>query len=106
MDGSASFSAILLDTNGSLYGTTVAGGTSEKGTVFKLATDDSLSSIYPFNGTDGAFPYGSLVSGGNGFSYGSRCSGWQSFIPGSDFLASAAWKGRTPLPMINRPSNL
>ena len=54
------------------YGTTVAGGTNGGyGTVFKINTNGTLTSLYSFNGgTNGAYPEVGLVQGGDGYFYG------------------------------------
>ena len=53
-----------------LYGTTAYGGVHDQGTVFRLASDGSLKSIYSFtNGPDGRSP-SSLTLGADGHFYG------------------------------------
>jgi uncharacterized repeat protein (TIGR03803 family) len=58
--------AALLSSGGSLYGTTLVGGTGGQGTVFKLnpatGTEAVLHSFIP--GTDGENPSGSLIARG------------------------------------------
>lgn len=54
--------APLIDVDGSLYGTTYQGGTSNLGTVFSLDTRGVETVLHSFNGQpDGALPYGGLV---------------------------------------------
>jgi uncharacterized repeat protein (TIGR03803 family) len=54
------------DKDGNLYGTTASGGTGY-GTVFKLAPDETLTTLYTFtDGSDGGAPFGDLsLSHGN-----------------------------------------
>jgi uncharacterized repeat protein (TIGR03803 family) len=67
-------------TDGSLYGTTQYGGTTNYnaqtgtygyGTVFKIRTNGTLTSLYSFTGTnDGANPHAGLAQGSDGSFYG------------------------------------
>ncbi len=65
--------AVVQGGDGNLYGTTDYGGTNANGsygTVFKLSTNGTLTSLYSFNGTnDGGGPDG-LVQGSDGNFYG------------------------------------
>lgn len=68
-------SASLIDVNGTLYGTTYAGGAKDEGTVFKLSSSGSESVLHSFmNGKDGALPLASLLSF-NGVLYGTTVDG-------------------------------
>jgi uncharacterized repeat protein (TIGR03803 family) len=64
-DGASPFAGLLATSSGMLFGTTIGGGSSSSGTVFKLAPNGSTyveSVVYGFkNGTDGAYPYASLI---------------------------------------------
>jgi uncharacterized repeat protein (TIGR03803 family) len=52
----------LIDVNGTLYGTTDAGGASNDGTVFSLDSSGSEKVLHSFSGApDGALPYGGLI---------------------------------------------
>jgi len=72
--------ADLIAMNGELYGTTSGGGDGCPGsvgcgTVFQVSTSGSESVLYALeNGSDGEFPYGSLV-GANGVLYGTTAFG-------------------------------
>jgi uncharacterized repeat protein (TIGR03803 family) len=73
-DGASPHSS-LLNVNGTLYGTTAAGGTSGKGTVFSITPSGSEKVIYNFaGGNDGASPYAGLVEL-NGTLYGTTLAG-------------------------------
>jgi uncharacterized repeat protein (TIGR03803 family) len=62
---------VIRDSAGNLYGTTLAGGTTIFGTVFKLDTSGKKTILYNFSGgTDGAEPHGALVMDSNGNLYG------------------------------------
>jgi uncharacterized repeat protein (TIGR03803 family) len=68
--------ALLKGADGALYGTTLNGGTSTTGTVFKLGEDGSgYSAVYEFSATDGYFPYATLIKGGDGALYGTTYYG-------------------------------
>jgi len=56
--------------DGNLYGTTDAGGTSAMGTVFKITTSGTLTTLHNFSGLDGQNPDGGLVLGTDGNFYG------------------------------------
>lgn len=56
--------------DGLLYGTTVAGGAFDQGTIFKTTLDGSLTNLFSFNGTNGAWPQSAPLLGPDGNSYG------------------------------------
>ena len=66
--------ALVQGSNGSLYGTTVDGGTNGWGTVFKITTSGVETVLYSFSdgnvGNDGALPYAALALGSDGNFYG------------------------------------
>jgi uncharacterized repeat protein (TIGR03803 family) len=67
---------LVQDAEGNVYGTTQFGGTYGQGTVFKLGRDGNETVLYSFNGgTDGAYPYASLVRDGEGNLYGTTNQG-------------------------------
>lgn len=69
-DGAYPFGWLMLATNGSIYGTTAAGGANGYGTVFKITNTGTFSTVHNFTGTDGAYPFGGLVQASNGNFYG------------------------------------
>ncbi len=66
---------LIIDKNGNLYGTTVNGGTNDIGSVFKLATNGTLTVLHSFNGTDGANPWSDLIMDNKGNLYGTTVEG-------------------------------
>ena len=69
--GSDPEGGLVLATDGSLYGTTMAGGLYGLGTIFKInPTGFPLQTLHSFNGTDGARPLYSLIQASDGFLYG------------------------------------
>jgi uncharacterized repeat protein (TIGR03803 family) len=81
-DGDSPNSALIMDRDGNLYGTTIAGGSSACGsggccagtgcgTVFKVAPDGTTTILYRFlNDGHGKFPVGSLAMDRTGNLYG------------------------------------
>ncbi len=81
-DGGSPRAELVLDGQGNLYGTTVAGGDSSCdppygcGTVFKLDTSGNETVLHSFSGdADGSFPYAGLVLDGQGNLYGTTFNG-------------------------------
>jgi uncharacterized repeat protein (TIGR03803 family) len=67
---------LLLDSSGNLYGTTPLGGEYLYGEVFKLAPDDTLTSLYAFSGRrNGESPESGVVMGAAGEIYGTTDQG-------------------------------
>lgn len=65
----------LIDVDGTLYGTTVFGGTHGNGTVFSITTSGSEKVVYSFaGGTDGSSPAAGLIKVG-GTLYGTTSNG-------------------------------
>lgn len=73
-DGAYPEAGLTMDGAGNLYGTAYQGGSSNRGTVYKLAhrgTGWALSPLYNFTGqTDGGAPIAGVVFGPNGTLYG------------------------------------
>ncbi len=85
-DGTANgynpYAGVLIDTDGSLYGTTADGGTTGYGTVFKLTPPAAGSTTWTqtllksfAGGSDGANPHAGLVKDAAGYLYGSTSTG-------------------------------
>lgn len=70
-DGASPMGGLIFDSAGNLYGTTLTGGTSELGNVFKLSPTGKITNLLSFNGANGAQPYlTNLVMDKNGDIYG------------------------------------
>src|ERR1017187_7434224 len=78
-DGNDPYSGLVQATNGDFYGTTVSGGATGTGTVFKITPTGELTTLYSFcsqtNCTDGAAPDPELAPGTNGDFYGATSEG-------------------------------
>jgi uncharacterized repeat protein (TIGR03803 family) len=73
-------SNLIMDADGNLYGTTQDDGSHSWGSVFKLTRQTSgqwsYSSMHDFaGGSDGYFPYGSVILDGDGNLYGTAAQG-------------------------------
>ncbi|HVM61714.1 MAG TPA: choice-of-anchor tandem repeat GloVer-containing protein [Verrucomicrobiae bacterium] len=70
-DGANPNAGLVWGTDGNLYGTTVAGGASGNGAVFRITPTGTLTNLGAFQGClDGATPYTPLVQGSDGNFYG------------------------------------
>ncbi len=88
-DGANPHAGLVQGSDGSFYGTTEYGGTSNLGTVFQISAKGNLNSLYSFTGAnDGANPTTGLVQGGEGHFYGITSSGGASNL-GTVFQISA-----------------
>jgi uncharacterized repeat protein (TIGR03803 family) len=67
---------VILDSNGNLYGSTIFGGSSHKGSVFEF-TSGSYSTLHSFTGgiKDGEEPEGNVVMDSAGNLYGTTTEG-------------------------------
>jgi uncharacterized repeat protein (TIGR03803 family) len=78
-DGANPEAELLQGTDGNLYGTASEGGTNNHGTVFKITTSGTLTTLYSFcsqtNCTDGAEPEAGLIQSTNGNFYGTAYEG-------------------------------
>ncbi len=78
-DGNGPVAGLVQASNGDLYGTAEAGGTNNKGTVFKITPGGQLTTLYDFCSqpacADGAYPAVTLVQATNGDLYGMTMEG-------------------------------
>lgn len=75
-DGQQPEAALIRDTKGNLYGTTVLGGSKDDGTIFGLNPRGIEKVLYSFSGfSDGAVPSGPLVLDSQGNLYGTAAYG-------------------------------
>ncbi len=56
IDGAHPYGGVTLATDGKLYGTTFDAGTNGQGTIFKITTGGTLTTLHSFTGTDGCQP--------------------------------------------------
>jgi len=70
-DGADPWNDLLLDLNGTLYGTTSVGGVYGCGTVYKLTSKGEETVLYSFTGgADGCFPQSNVLQDRHGNLYG------------------------------------
>ena len=81
-NGSTPMAALTLGKDGSFYGTTEYGGQSAAdgqfsgdGTVFRVTTNGTLTTLLSFAGTNGAHPVAGLTLGDDGSFYGTTFEG-------------------------------
>jgi uncharacterized repeat protein (TIGR03803 family) len=75
-DGGDPYGGVVLDSNGSLYGTASGGGASGAGVVFKIDAHSNETVLYSFTGgADGSYPLGSLIRDSKGNLYGTTNGG-------------------------------
>jgi uncharacterized repeat protein (TIGR03803 family) len=75
-EGVAADGGLTLSSDGNLYGSTKAGGTTNRGTIFMISVPDgTLTYLHQFNGTDGAFPLAPPIQGSDGYFYGTTWQG-------------------------------
>jgi uncharacterized repeat protein (TIGR03803 family) len=73
--------ALTLGSDGNFYGTTRSGGICDCGTVFKVTTNGTLTSLVSFAFTNGAYPMSSLTLGNDGGFYGTTSLGGLTNLP-------------------------
>jgi len=79
-DGGIPEGPLIQASDGNFYGTTLSGGQYGQGTVFKVTTTGSLTTLYSFcktggDCTDGAQPSAGVIEGSDGNFYGTTVGG-------------------------------
>ncbi|HEY1687044.1 MAG TPA: choice-of-anchor tandem repeat GloVer-containing protein [Tepidisphaeraceae bacterium] len=70
-DGAIPVGKLLVTSDGTIYGATREGGTSNDGTVYKLSPGSTTpQTIATFNGSNGAYPAGGVIEDSHGNLYG------------------------------------
>jgi uncharacterized repeat protein (TIGR03803 family) len=76
LHGANPYGGLIHDSDGNLYGATLAGGPSNAGVVYKLNRQGQQTVLYSFTGgPDGAYPYATLVRDTAGNLYGTTWEG-------------------------------
>jgi uncharacterized repeat protein (TIGR03803 family) len=81
-EGENPAAGLVIGADGNLYGTTTYGGVNAScyqgqscGTVFKMTSSGSFTTLHSFDNSDGAFPTDPLVEGSDGNLYGTTRDG-------------------------------
>ncbi len=75
-DGASPAARLFRDSSGNLYGTTMFGGASGNGTIFKIDTTGAFTSLYSFTGgADGGRPAAGVVVDSKGNIFGAASAG-------------------------------
>ena len=69
------YTGLVQASDGNFYGTTLRGGTSDQGTVYRVTPQGTLTVLFNFTGPDGANPEGALIVGPDGALYGTTLIG-------------------------------
>lgn len=113
-DGAYPHASLIFDTAGNLYGTTIRGGSPNCyagcGTVFKLAPNSNgswtESVLYSFTGgSDGTYPYASLIFDTAGNLYGTTEAGGNTQYSGTVFKLSPNSSGGWTESVLFSPSS-
>lgn len=76
INGQSPLSGVILDSGGTLYGTTPQGGTVNDGVVFKIAPgSNTITTLANFNGANGSDSSGGLTIDSSGNLYGTTATG-------------------------------
>jgi uncharacterized repeat protein (TIGR03803 family) len=73
--GDDPWGGLTLGSGGVIYGTTSSSGANNYGTIFTITSGSSISTVFSFNGTNGAVVEARLLVGLDGYLYGTTCYG-------------------------------
>jgi uncharacterized repeat protein (TIGR03803 family) len=78
-NGAKPVAGLVVGADGNFYGTTQAGGTGGRGTIFQISAKGVLAKLYSFTGIkDGAVPEAGLIQGADGNFYGTTSGNFTS----------------------------
>jgi uncharacterized repeat protein (TIGR03803 family) len=90
-DGGGPNAGLVQGRDGDFYGTTSEGGTNGGGTVFRISSAGTLTTLYSFTGgVSGNEPETALVQGRDGNFYGTTAAGGGTYDGGTVFKISSA----------------
>ena len=73
---------LIRASDGFLYGTAYTGGDFNRGAIFRVNADGSVTPLHSFNFIDGGLPGGELVEGSDGYLWGTTQRGGNVQFPG------------------------
>ena len=85
VDGSQPYAGLALGGDGNFYGTCLAGGTNDLGSIFKITPGGALTPLYSFGFIDGSQPTAPLTQGSDGNFYGTTYEGGTSIEFGAEY---------------------
>jgi uncharacterized repeat protein (TIGR03803 family) len=93
-DGTEPLEALVQDSNGDFYGTTLYGGVEGNGTIFKISSSGALTTLHSFAGypTDGSNSQAALVQGTDGDLYGTTFEGGANSCGSYEYGCGTAFK--------------
>ena len=74
-DGTGPDAGLIQGSDGNFSGTTILGGATGGGTLFRLTAAGALTVLHNFDGSDGNAPYARLLVGSDGNLYSTTSSG-------------------------------
>src|ERR1019366_3720953 len=74
-EGNSVVAPLIQASDGNFYGTSNGGGAHGLGTIFEISPSGDFTTVYNFQGSDGAAPQGALVEDGSGIFYGTTYAG-------------------------------
>ena len=74
-EGNSVVAPMIQASDGNFYGTSNGGGAHGLGTIFEISPSGDFTTLYNFQGSDGANPQGALVEDGSGIFYGTTYAG-------------------------------
>ncbi len=78
-EGNDPEAGLVQASDGNFYGTTYTGGTSNRGTVFRISAGGTLTTLHSFTSTDGDSASAAMVQGSDGNLYGTTYYGGTSY---------------------------
>ncbi len=99
-DGDTPQTSLLQGRDGSIYGTATEGGLENNGTLFRLAPDGTLATLYNFDSSE-RYPAGALLQAGSDF-YGVTRRGGQ-LDGGTIFRYNPGAESRGPTATLSAP---
>ncbi len=74
-DGRGPTAGLIQGSDGAFYGTTLAGGAADRGTIFRITAQGRFTALHSFSGGDGAYPFAGLIEAEDGTLYGTTSAG-------------------------------
>lgn len=85
-DGKTPVASAIQAADGNYYGTTLAGGANNFGSIYKMTPNGTLATVYSFTGAgDGGFPASALIQGSDGDLYGTTIGTYSGTTSGAQF---------------------